>query len=163
MAGSAVSELIFFIAAVMISSAVAVTLIEVIDDYSTNLKDEASILRGEMISDMVLVNDVQRIPYDAATGNITFYLKNTGTGDLSTDDLVLSANRTIGTGSNLTVTLLGGGAKWSPGKTIQANLFVQNLGPNVDHFGWATTSGLTSEGRRRGSTDISFVFRIKEV
>jgi flagellar protein FlaG len=163
MAGSAVSELIFFIAAILISSAVAVTLIEVIDEYSGDLKDEASVLRWEMRSDMIMVNDMGNVPYESSTGNITFYLKNTGTGDLSTEDIVISANRTIGTGSNLTVTLLGGGRAWSPGKTVQANLLVPNLEEGVDYYGWATTSGLTDEGKRRGNTDAPFVFRIREV
>jgi flagellar protein FlaG len=163
MAGSAVSELIFFIAAIMISSAVAVTLIDVIDDYSSDLRDEASVLRGEMRSDMILVNDPQNVPYETGTGNITFYFKNTGTGDLSIDDLVVSANRTVGTGSNLTVQLLGGGSRWSPGKTVQANFLAGNMDEGEDYHGWATTSGLTTEEGRRGSTEISFVFRIRGV
>jgi flagellar protein FlaG len=163
MAGSAVSELIFFIAAILISSAVAVTLIEVIDDYSGDLSDEASVLRWEMRSDMILVNDMQNVPYQVGTGNITFYLKNTGTGDLSTEDIVISANRTVGTGTNLTVKLLSGDSKWSPGETIQANMIVSNLEEETDYYGWATTSGLTTEGKRRGSTEVSFVFRIREV
>ena len=161
MAGSAVSELIFFIAAIMISSAVAVTLIDVIDNYSESLGDEAALLRGEMGADMRMINDPMYVPY--SNGTLTIYLKNTGTSDLSTEDLVVSANRTVGSGSGITVTLMDNSSVWSPGKTVSVSFSVPNLTEGVDYHGWASTSGLTSGGARRGTARDEFIFRVWEV
>jgi flagellar protein FlaG len=163
MAGSAISEMIFFIAAIMISSAVAVTLIEVVDEYSEDLSDEASILRWEMRSDMTFINDPLHIPYNSSTGNLTLYVKNTGTGDLSLGDLVISINGTTKTGNDIMKTILGGGASWSPGKTVQVNMNVPGMNEDMDYHGWGTTSGITSSGGRRGTAQDTLVFRIWEV
>ncbi len=93
---------------------------------------------------------------------MTFYIKNTGTGDLSTDDLLISVNGTVATGSDLWTVLLDAGNTWSPGKTIQVNMLATGLQEDVDYHGWGSTSGITSSGGRRGTTQETFVFRIWE-
>ncbi len=163
MAGSAVSEIIFFIAAIMISSAVAVTLVEVVDNFSADLGDEASVLRWEMRTNMEVINDPMYIPYDTSDGNLTLYLKNTGSGDLSVDDIIISANGTTDAGNDIWTKLLGGGNEWEPGKTVQVNFRVSGLREGVDYNGWAATSGKTSSGSIRGTAQDTIIFQIKEV
>lgn len=163
MAGSAISEMIFFIAAIMISSAVAVTLIGVIDDYSEDLGEEASVLRWEMRSQMKVINDPMYIPYDTSNGNLTFYVKNTGTGDLSIDELVVSANGTTGSTSTMWTRTLNGDEDWKPGSTIEVIFRVSGLKQDTDYNGWVYTSGITPTGSPRGTAEDNIVFRIMEV
>ena len=163
MAGSAVSEMIFFIAAIMISSAVAVTLVEIVDEFSEDLGEEASVLRWEMRTNLEVINDPMYIPYDTSDGNLTLYLKNTGSGDLSVDDIIVSANGTTDAGNDIWTRLLGGESTWEPGKTVQVNFIVSGLIEGIDYNGWAVTSGKTSSGSIRGSAMDTFIFQIKEV
>lgn len=163
MAGSAASELIFFIAAILISSAVAVTLIDVVGNYSEDMEDEASLLRWEMKAKVRVINDPMYVPYDRTDGNLTLYLKNTGTSDLSTNDIVAAANGTTRAGDDVWVSIVDGGSRWSPGDTVKVNFRVSGLEEGVDYNGWVSSNGLTSTGIRRGSAEDSFVFRIREV
>ncbi|MBN1391052.1 MAG: hypothetical protein JXA22_10475 [Candidatus Thermoplasmatota archaeon] len=163
MAGTSISELIFFITAILVSSAVAVTLIEVIDQYAEEISDEASLMEGEMRSRLMIINDPLYVTYDASDGNLTFYLKNTGTGDLSRDDIIVSANGTTRAGAELWVTQLGGGSVWKPGDVIEVVFRVPGLEEGNDYHGWASTSGISEKGTVRGSSQSSLVFRIREV
>ncbi len=163
MAGSSISEMIFFIAAILVSSAVAITLIGVIDNYADQISDEASVMEGEMRSRMTIINDPSYVVYDTSSSNLTFYLKNTGTSDLSMDDIVVVANGTAKAGNDIRVTLMGTSSVWKPGGAVQVTFTVPNIVEGVDYNGWATTSGINENGQIRGSAQDSIVFRIKGV
>jgi len=163
MAGTAVSELIFFITALMVSSAVALVLVDVIDRYAEDIEESSSALKGDMQSRVTFINDPLNVPYDPASGNLTYYLKNTGTGALSMTDIVVSANGTALSGTSVSVKLLSGGARWSSGSTVEVVFPVKGLTTSMDVIGWASTSGLNSAGASRGSAEDSFVFRVREV
>ena len=161
MAGNSVSEMIFFIAAILISSVVAVAFIEVIGNYSEDLEQEASLLRGEIRSRMDIVNDPLNVPYDNSTANLTFYIMNTGTGRLSTDSLVVGANGTTAAGSNLYAEVLGDSTEWVPGAVVSATFNVTGLIEGVDYSGWASTTGLSDGGQIRGHANDELSFRIR--
>ncbi|MBN1539424.1 MAG: hypothetical protein JW939_04710 [Candidatus Thermoplasmatota archaeon] len=163
MAGTSISEMIFFIAAILVSSAVAVTLVEVIDRYTDEIENEASLVEGEMRSRVTIINDPLYVRYDPSDGNLTFYLKNTGTGDLSKDDIVVSANGTTRAGNSIWATQLCGGSAWRPGDVMQVTFRVPGLREGIDYHGWASASGLSEKGTVRGTAQSSMVFRIKEV
>jgi archaellum component FlaG (FlaF/FlaG flagellin family) len=163
MAGTAVSEMIFFIAAIIVSSAVALTLVEVIDTYAENIGDEASLVEGEMRARITIINDPLYVPYDKSDTNLTFYLKNTGTVDLLMEDIVVSANGTSRGGDDIWLNLMGNGSRWGPGDVVEVIFRVPNLKEGIDHSGWASTSGLSDRGTARGSADDSIIFRVKEV
>lgn len=161
MAGSSVSEMIFFIAAILISSVVAVAIIDIVDDYSADLRDEASILRGEMQSRLDIINDQMNVPYHNATSNLTFYIMNTGTGELDRGSLVVAANGTTAAGSALKTRIIGGERRWLPGVVVEANFTVSSLVEGIDYDGWASTSGISEGGEIRGHTMDSIKFRIR--
>jgi archaellum component FlaG (FlaF/FlaG flagellin family) len=163
MAGTAVSEMIFFIAAIIVSSAVALTLVGVIDTYAENIGDEASLVEGEMRARVTIINDPLYVIYDPSDTNLTFYLKNTGTVDLSMEDLVVSANGTSKGGDDIWVDLMGNGTRWAPGDVVEVNFRVPTLKEGMDYSGWASTSGLSEKGTARGNADDRIIFRVKEV
>jgi flagellar protein FlaG len=163
MAGSSISEMIFFIAAILVSSAVAITLIGVIDQYADEISDEASLMEGEMRSRMNIINDPLYVVYDTSSSNLTYYLKNTGTSELSMDNIVVSANGTAKAGDDISVGLMGNISTWRPGDTVEVTFTVPNLREGVDYNGWASTSGLSDKGQVRGSAQDTFVFRITGV
>jgi flagellar protein FlaG len=161
MAGTTISELIFFIAAILISTTVAVAFIQVADDYSEGISDEARLLRSEMGSKLTIINDPGKVPYDRSTSNLTFYLKNTGSGELSVKDIVVSANGTAASGSKIKTQVLDGGSIWSPGDVVEVKFTVKNLRAGVDYDGWASTSALTEGGIPMGSTQSALTFRVR--
>ena len=161
MAGNSVSEMIFFIAAILVSSAVAAAFIGIVEDYSGDLEERASLLRGEVRSGMDIVNDPANVPYVNSTSNLTFYIMNTGTGRLSTDSLVVGANGTTAGGSDLYIEILGDETDWLPGVVIGASLKVGGLVEGRDYNGWASTSGLSDSGQIRGHARDDLAFRIR--
>ena len=160
MASTAVSEMIFFIVALFISAGVAGILIGVVDNYSSDIEDAASDLSGEMRSKVGFINDQANVPYNSTSTELTFYLMNTGSGDLSAEDLVVSANGTALAGDDLTTSILGGGRKWSRGKVVEVNLNVTGLQTNTDYHGWASTTGMSDSGSTSGHARDSITFRI---
>lgn len=163
MAGTAISELIFFMTALMISSAVALVLVDVMDRYAEDIEQSSSALKGDMQSRVTFINDPLNVPYDKDTGNLTYYLKNTGTGTLSMTDIVVSANGTALSGDSISVRLLSGGSRWSSGSTVEVVFPVRGLTTSMDVHGWASTSGMSDGGASRGSAQDTFVFRTREV
>jgi archaellum component FlaG (FlaF/FlaG flagellin family) len=163
MASTAVSEMIFFIAAIIVSSAVALTLVEVIDTYAENIGDNASLVEAEMRAKVTIINDPLYVIYDTSDTNLTFYLKNTGTMDLSIPDIVVSANGTSRGGDDIWVDLMGNGTRWRPGDVVEVTFRVPKLKEGMDYSGWASTSGLSERGTAKGSADYRIIFRVKEV
>jgi archaellum component FlaG (FlaF/FlaG flagellin family) len=135
----------------------------VIDSYSDEVSDEASILEGEMRSRMTIINDPLYVQYVNSTGNLTFYIKNTGTADLSLDELVVSANGTARSGNNISITMLGSSSAWKPGGTIQVTFNAPGLREGVDYVGWTSTSGLLDNKQVRGSAQDIMIFQIRGV
>jgi len=160
MAGTAVSELIFFIAALLISASVAGVFITIVDEYAEDLEDEASLLKQDMRSSLKVINDQKAVPYENSSGNLTFYLKNVGLGELSTADIVVSANGTTSAGDDIKVKVVGG-SEWSPGRVVEVIFKVSGMKEGVDYHGWASTSGISEKGVIRGHTQDMIVFRIE--
>lgn len=159
MASESISQLIWFIATVLITTSVALLFIDVIDDYGRVLTDRSSRLRGEIAADLEIINDPLAVPYDNTTGNITFYIKNTGSIRLSVEDLVVAANGVARGGSEVTTRVLGGG-DWDPGKVLVVSFNVGNLSRGVDYHGWVETSGVTEGGKLAGTAWDTIEFQI---
>ena len=151
MASESISQLIWFIATVLITTSVALLFIDVIGDYGGVLRDRAGRLKGEVEAELEIINDPLAVPYNSTTGNLTFYIKNTGSIKLSVDDLVVAANGVARAGNQISTTIVGGGNDWLPGKVLVAVFTVGNLTSGVDYHGWAQTSGVT-DGRKLAGT-----------
>lgn len=160
MASESISQLIWFIATVLITTSVALLFIDIIDDYGGVLTERASRLRGEVSADLEIINDPLAVPYENSTGNITFYIKNTGSIRLSIVDLVVAANGVARGGGEISTRILGGGGEWDPGKVLVANFNVGNLTRGVDYHGWAQTSGITEGGKLAGTAWDTIEFQI---
>ncbi len=153
--------MIFFIAALLIATMVAAVFINIADDFSGDLEDEAERMRQEIRSHIAIINDPGNVPYENSTDNVTYYLMNIGTGDLSMDDIVVSANGTASGGSSIAVRLVGDGTIWSPGGVVEVNFTSSGLVEGVDYHGFASTAGMTSGGKVSGHSQDVLVFRIR--
>ncbi len=153
--------MIFFIAALLIAATVATVFINIADDFSSDLEDEAERMRQEVRSHLAIINDPGNVPYENSTGKVTYYLMNIGTGDLSMDDIVVSANGTASGGSSIAVRLIGGGTVWSPGGVVEVNFTSSGLVEGVDYHGFASTAGMTPGGKVSGHSQDVIIFRIR--
>jgi len=78
------TQVIFFIASVIIASAVSGVFVAVINDVSSSLSDRGDRVQDQLDYEFTLINDPNNIP---TSGNFYhFYLKNIGGKQLSTSN-----------------------------------------------------------------------------
>ena len=80
MAGGAASEVIFFIGAVLVSTALVGALASISTDLSGSVQDRGRSLSKELSTDIDIIND----PNNMTTAPLTLYVKNTGSTNLHT-------------------------------------------------------------------------------
>ncbi len=86
MAGTSISSLILFIAAMLVAAAVAGTLVASVTDISDSIDVHSGDVRDQIDTDIEIISDAgSDAVYDESEGNITLLIKNTGERTLSTD------------------------------------------------------------------------------
>lgn len=85
MASVSVSHLIIFIAAMLVAASVAGLLTNTVDDISNAIEEQGFSTSDEIRSDITIINDPGAGVYDNDTNELTLYVKNTGSTELSTN------------------------------------------------------------------------------
>jgi len=163
MASTSISHLIWFIVAVLVATATAVTFVTIVDSYSEGIKDVGKDTTGSLLTSVDFINDPSAVIYKKATSTITFYVKNTGNYDIETSSMLLVANGTAASGSALTVSIIVNGPEFAYGSVAQVTAVVPNLREGVDYSAWMNVNGLSPSGNRQGSDTTSMIFKIKAV
>jgi len=113
MPATATSQLIFFIAAVVVASAVAGVFVTTTLNLSHSIRDQTNERIIELNTRIEVINDASAMPYNATAGTLIIYVKNIGTttpaGNLTR--ALLDGNLTAS--GNLTFRLLDGATEWS--------------------------------------------------
>jgi flagellar protein FlaG len=78
MSSTGISELIFFIATLIVTASVVGALAYQTTDLTTGMKNSSSQVSSMMDDNFKIINDPSQIPFKASTG-YTFYIKNIGT------------------------------------------------------------------------------------
>jgi flagellar protein FlaG len=133
MAGASVSEMILFIAALVVAASVAGTLTTQVDRVSDSISARSLDVSNEIRADITIVSDAGAQVYDRnGQGNVTLYVRNTGSSDLPTDpdsiDVLMNGTYV----SNVHVTVTTGGPGWSQGGVVNVSFTVGSL-PSEDH------------------------------
>src|SRR3990170_5987318 len=125
MAGEGITQLIFFISAIVIAlgviGAVTINVQSISASYGSNSKTVADQLK----TDITIISDPSMIPL--ASSNYSFYVKNTGqsTLDPSTVNMFVDGKYT----QNLTYTIMDGGSSWYPTYVLRLNYSTNNNPP----------------------------------
>jgi archaellum component FlaG (FlaF/FlaG flagellin family) len=115
-AENSVNQMIFFIASVLVSVAMAAVLINTTSGLATQVRGVGDSLTQEAESSIKIINDPSSMPYE--DGLLIVYVKNTGTATLPIngttvviDGLVILNVENIAIESNAST--------WNPGKVLQ--------------------------------------------
>ena len=76
------TQIIYFIASIIIASAVSGVLVAVANDISTSITGTGERIQDKLDTEFKIINDPDNIPI--VTGNYQFYLKNIGRKELPT-------------------------------------------------------------------------------
>jgi len=83
MASVSVSHLIIFIAAMIVAASVAGLLTTTVNDISNAIEDEGFSTSDDIRSDLTIINDPGAGVYNSSGNEVTLYVKNTGSRELS--------------------------------------------------------------------------------
>lgn len=120
MASVSVSQLILFIAAMLVAGSVAGLLTTTVDDIGNAIEEQGIATSDEIRSDITIINDAGAD--QTQSGNVTIYVKNTGNSELSTQpgDIDVLVNGIFVTGLDSgNVTLLDGATTWGEGEVVE--------------------------------------------
>ena len=117
MAGEAITQMIFFIGAIIIAVGVIGVVTTNVQSISSSYGMNSKTLADQLKTDITIINDPAAIPY--ISNNYSFYVKNTGqsTLDNTTVNMFLDGKYTM----NLTTTIMDGGSYWYPTYVLRLN------------------------------------------
>lgn len=117
MSAEGITQMIFFIAAIMIAVGVIGVVTTNINSISTSYGMNSKTLADQLKTDITIINDPSSIPL--VSNNYSFYVKNTGTSTLenATVNMFVDGRYTM----NLTTTIMDGGSYWYPTYVLRLN------------------------------------------
>lgn len=83
MAGEAATHMIFFIGAVVIATGVVSVLSVNVHSIAASYGMSSQTLADQLKTDITIINDPSKIPYDTVGQNYSFFVKNTGKNTLN--------------------------------------------------------------------------------
>ncbi len=138
-AGASATQMIFFITSVIIALGVVGALFLNVQSISTAATMGSKTFSGQLRTDITVINDPEII--SNSSGNYTFYVKNTGKEDLSTQYITVLIDGSLVPDGNLNKTILNGDAMWIPGDVLQINATV-SIGPGSHSLRVITENGV---------------------
>ncbi len=123
-AGTSATHIIFFIVSVVISLGVAGALFMNVQSISNAAIAGSKTLSEQLKTDITVINDPDKIPYDPSSGIYTFYVKNTGQADLSATHITVLIDGTFVPDGSLNKTIIEGGTMWQTGDVLNINATV---------------------------------------
>src|SRR5659263_82896 len=122
-AGASATQMVFFIASVMIALSVVGALFMNVQSLSSSVVIGSKTLSEQLKTDITVINDPEIIPN--SSGIYTFYVKNTGLQDLGINYITVIIDGTIISDNDLNKTILEeGGQTWLTGDVLQINTTV---------------------------------------
>ncbi|MCZ7357048.1 MAG: flagellar protein G [Candidatus Methanoperedens sp.] len=122
MAGEAITQLIFFIGAVVIAVSVIGVVTTNVHSITASYGMSSQTLADQLKTDITIINDPAAIPYDNNTDNYSFYVKNTGknTLDPTSVNMFIDGNY-YNFSKNWTIMDKPGSSSWYPAYVLRLN------------------------------------------
>jgi flagellar protein FlaG len=115
-AENSINQMIFFIASVMVSIAMAAVLINTTSGLATQVRGVGDSLTQEAESSIRIINDPSAMPYE--DGLLTVYVKNTGTATLPINGTTVMIDGQVILNVQ-SVAIEANASTWNPGKVLQ--------------------------------------------
>ncbi len=127
------SHMIFFISACIVATVLVSTISQSVYTLSSGIQSRQDRLVDGMKSDIVIINDPGRMPYDNVSGNLTLYVKNTGSMTLGMNLTDVMVDGEMMPNSNLTVGLFDATGLWAPMSVLELTISGVRFDPG-DHY-----------------------------
>ncbi len=125
--GEVAAQIILFIAVVLLASSISAVLFVTVQKMSVEVREQGEVFKKLIGTDFEIINDPVNVPYDSSKNAYVFYVKNTGSEELTF------------TNNTLTV-LLNGSA-------VQFTTSTQVLKPGETGILYVYTPQLTGDNR----------------
>ncbi|WP_440953200.1 flagellar protein G [Methanococcoides sp. FTZ1] len=132
-AETAITHMIFFIAAIIIAMTVIVVMSSNVQSLTGATASSSRVLSEQIKTDITIISDPEAIPYDNVSKEYTFYAKNTGRTDLDTEYLDMFIDGLLIDHGNLEMILPEQDMLWRPGTTLEIRMTVTNEMAAGDH------------------------------
>ncbi len=137
MPATGATHLIFFIAAMVIASALVGGFYVVIDNLNDGMVARSDAEQKSIRSRVEIINDLVAMPFNNTSKELIVYVKNTGAERLDPNQTVVFID---GLHHNSTWSLLGGAGNWTPGVTLELTVKDCTFAANSDHGVKVSTS-----------------------
>jgi flagellar protein FlaG len=115
MPSTSATQLIFFIAAILIAVSLVGVFTVVTNDLKDALGNRAETERTAVLSKVEIINDLVAMPYNNTSKTMDVYIKNVGAQRLFPNDTLMLID---GIDHNYTWRMVGGGTNWTQGATV---------------------------------------------
>jgi archaellum component FlaG (FlaF/FlaG flagellin family) len=113
---SSVNQMIFFIASVVVSVAMAAVLINTTSSLATQVRGVGDTLTQEAESSIRIINDASTMPYES--GTLVLYVKNTGNAPLAINGTTVVVDGMLVIDAQAEA-IEANASTWNPGKVLQ--------------------------------------------
>ncbi|MFA5772374.1 MAG: hypothetical protein WC974_06570 [Thermoplasmata archaeon] len=154
MVATSASQIIFFIASVMIAGAVVGVFYVAVNDFASAMDENSHVLAGNLRSDVRFVNQPDMVPYVVYDNNITFYVMNTGISTLNWNKtwIYLTVNGSYR--EVLDTQLNGNHSRWDPGVILVVTANVTHLEKDTTYTARIEVHDRDSSGRATDSLEF---------
>lgn len=121
-AETAVTHMIFFIAAIILAISVVALISADVQTMISSSGASSKLLSEQMRTDITVVNDPEIVPFDSDTSKYTFYAKNTGKSELAPDYVTVIVDGILIEPDNIDISLMDGDVVWRPGDILTLNV-----------------------------------------
>ena len=123
MPATAASQLIFFIAAMVVATAVAGMFVTTTINISKDIRRAADAQSKDFNTQVMIINDASAMPYNSTCSTLVVYILNTGSVviDENSTRIILDGGTYFGR-DNMTFTLLDGATEWKTETVLQVTM-----------------------------------------
>ena len=125
-AETAITHMIFFIAAVVLAMGVISVLSVNVQSISGATSANSKVISDQLRTDITVINDPDAVPY-RGSAYYTFYAKNTGRSELSIDYVNLILDGILIPPEDVNAVVLDGDVMWRPGDVLAINVTISQL------------------------------------
>jgi flagellar protein FlaG len=130
---TAITHMIFFIAAVVIAMGVVAVLSVNIQSLTGATHSGSKVLSDQIRTDITIINDPEIVPYDSFGKRYTFYAKNTGISELNTEFITVLVDGVLIEPADMQVSIIDGDVLWRPGDVLVVNVTMSSSLSPGDH------------------------------
>jgi archaeal flagellar protein FlaG len=123
MPGTSASQMIFFIAAMIVATAVAGVFITTTINLAKDIRGGAKQQQDQFNTQITIISDPSAMPYNATCSTLVLLVKNIGSTVIDTGTVTVQINGTYFTKNNMTFQLLDGATEWKNEVVLEVTIY----------------------------------------